>query len=268
MKGRVLIIAGSDSGGGAGIQADIKTVTALQGYAATAITALTAQNTQGVHGVFGVDPDFIAQQIQVVLQDIGADSLKTGMLHSPAVIETVARELQDYFKKIPLILDPVMVAQSGANLLEPEAVENLKNMLLPLADILTPNVPEAEKLTGMQIVSPEQMQVAARSLLEMGPRSVLLKGGHLEGEILYDVLATPEGVEVFSDMRIDTRQTHGTGCTLASAIATGLAQGLTRSQAVARARAYLQRALKTAPGYGQGEGGVDHAHTVGAFQLN
>ncbi|MGM0560362.1 MAG: bifunctional hydroxymethylpyrimidine kinase/phosphomethylpyrimidine kinase [Pseudomonadota bacterium] len=268
MMGRVLIIAGSDSGGGAGIQADIKTVTALKGYAATAITALTAQNTLGVHGVYGIDPDFIAQQIQVVLQDIGADALKTGMLHSPAVIETVAGEIRDYSVRVPLVLDPVMVAQSGANLLEPEAVESLKENLLPLADVLTPNVPEAEKLTGMEITSPEQMQSAARSLLEMGPRSVLLKGGHLEGAILYDVLATSEGVEVFSDKRIETRQTHGTGCTLASAVATGLAQGLSRSQAVARARAYLRRALKTPPGYGQGEGGVDHAHTVGVFQMD
>ncbi|MFC4350954.1 bifunctional hydroxymethylpyrimidine kinase/phosphomethylpyrimidine kinase [Fodinicurvata halophila] len=266
MTGRVLIIAGSDSGGGAGIQADIKTVTALKGYAATAITALTAQNTLGVHGVFGVDPEFIASQIRVVLEDIGADALKTGMLHSAAVIETVAAELGAYTERIPLVLDPVMVAQSGASLLDPEAVGSLKEHLLPLADILTPNVPEAEKLSGLEIRSVEDMQAAAQQLLQQGPNAVLLKGGHMAGNSLSDVLATPEGIEVFSDTRIDTEHTHGTGCTLASAIAAGLAQGMTRSAAVRRARAYLRRALQSPPGHGQGAGGVDHSHTVGAFR--
>jgi hydroxymethylpyrimidine/phosphomethylpyrimidine kinase len=264
----VLIVAGSDSGGGAGIQADIKTVTALQGFAMTAVTALTAQNTTGVYGVVGVEPDFIRQQMQVVLSDLGADAIKTGMLHSAAVIAAVAAELRAGAGGLPVVVDPVMVAQSGASLLEDDAVVALRDELLGLATVLTPNLPEAETLTGAAIRDVAEMQVAAERLRELGAANVLLKGGHMEGPTMTDVLATAEGVEVFADPRIDTAETHGTGCTLASAIATGLAQGLPLRAAVVRARAYLRAALATAPGYGRGQGPVDHAHSVRPFGLD
>lgn len=267
MQGRVLIAAGSDSGGGAGVQADIKTVMALGGYASTAVTALTAQNTRGVFGVLGIEPDFIQQQMRVVLEDIGADALKTGMLHDIPVIEAVAQVLNDEARGIPYVADPVMVAQSGDRLLEERAVEALKSNLIPRAHVLTPNAPEAETLTGLAVADLDGMQAAAEALLALGARAVLVKGGHLGGAEVQDVLADGEGVEVFSNPRIDTPHTHGTGCTLASAIATGLAQGLALRDAVVRARAYLQEAIRQAPGLGQGHGPVGHGHTVRPFSL-
>lgn len=267
MKGRVLIIAGSDSGGGAGIQADLKTVTALRGYGATAITALTAQNTLGVFGVVPVDPAFIVKQIEVVLEDIGADAIKTGMLHSAPVIEAVAGAVARNGAGIPLVVDPVMVTTTGASLLEEEAVVALRELLLPRASVLTPNLPEAEKLCGHAIKSADEMRAAAQELLSLGPQAVLLKGGHMEGDELLDVLATAEGVESFASRRIHTQHTHGTGCTLASAIATGLAQGLPLREAVVRARGYLQKAIAGAPGFGQGHGPIDHGHTVRPFAV-
>jgi hydroxymethylpyrimidine/phosphomethylpyrimidine kinase len=197
MQGRVLTIAGSDSGGGAGIQADLKTVTALGGYGTSAITALTAQNTLGVTGVMPVPPAFIVQQIEVVLQDIGADAIKTGMLHSADVIEAVADALTRLGASVPLVIDPVMVAASGATLLQEEAVTALKESLLPLAGLLTPNLPEAEKLLGHPIKGVEEMRAAAQELRAFGPQAVLLKGGHMEGNELVDVLATAEGVETY-----------------------------------------------------------------------
>ncbi|MFQ5775216.1 MAG: bifunctional hydroxymethylpyrimidine kinase/phosphomethylpyrimidine kinase [Kiloniellaceae bacterium] len=265
MTGRVLIVAGSDSGGGAGIQADIKTVTALGGYAATAITALTAQNTRGVFGVVGVAPDFIQQQMRVVLDDIGADAVKTGMLHTAEVIGAVCEVLKSRTPAIPIVVDPVMVAQSGDTLLDPGAVETLAGRLLPLAAVLTPNAPEAERLTGLSIRDADGMVRAAERLLGLGPRAVLLKGGHLPGAVVRDVLVTREGTEVFENPRLDTPHTHGTGCTLASAIAAGLAQGTALRAAVVRARAYLHEAIRTAPGLGEGHGPVNHGHTVRPF---
>ncbi len=259
MPGRVLIVAGSDSGGGAGIQADIKTVTALGGYAATAITALTAQNTQGVQGIFPVPPDFIAAQMKSVLDDIGADAIKTGMLGDMATINAVADGLP---ANVPVVVDPVMVAKGGARLLDADAVAVLKTRLVPLASVLTPNLPEAEVLTGMKIPNVATMKAAAAALRAMGADAVLLKGGHLSGDTVTDVLVTGDGVETFSDSRIDSRHTHGTGCTLASAIACGLAQGLTLTVAVTRARAYVRRAIETAPGLGAGHGPLNHGHTV------
>jgi hydroxymethylpyrimidine/phosphomethylpyrimidine kinase len=267
MKGRVLIVAGSDSGGGAGIQADIKAVTALGGFAATAITALTAQNTEGVHGVLPIPVAFIRQQIEVVLRDIGADALKTGMLHDVPTIEAVCDALAAEVPGVPLVADPVMVAKGGHPLLQPDAVETLKRRLLPLAAIITPNLPEAEMLLGRPIPDAEAMPEAARALLAMGLRAVLLKGGHLEGERLVDILATPEGLTRFEDARIETRHTHGTGCTLASAIAAGLAQGMTLGDAVARARAYVRAAILAAPGYGRGHGPLDHGVTLDPARL-
>ncbi|WP_437734982.1 bifunctional hydroxymethylpyrimidine kinase/phosphomethylpyrimidine kinase [Sorangium sp. So ce1335] len=274
MKGRVLIVAGSDSGGGAGIQADLKAVTALDAYGATAITALTAQNTRGVAAVFPVPPGFIGRQMELVLDDIGADAIKTGMLHSAEVIDEVARVYERLGRGAPLVVDPVMVAKGGARLLEPEAEGALRGRLLPLAALLTPNIPEAEVLTGTVIDSVEAMRRAAALLLSMGPRAVLLKGGHLPGAIVVDVLQiAPEpgasgaagGERLFEDARIETRATHGTGCTLASAIAAGLAQGLALVPAIARARRYLREAILAAPGLGHGHGPLNHAHTVRPF---
>jgi hydroxymethylpyrimidine/phosphomethylpyrimidine kinase len=262
VRGRVLIIAGSDSGGGAGIQADIKTVTMLDAYAATAITALTAQNTQGVFGVLPIPPEFIRQQIEIVLDDIGADAVKTGMLHDSAVIETLAAVLAERAATIPLVVDPVMAAKGGARLIDPDAVEALKTVLIGRARVLTPNLPEAEILCGGVIGDVAAMRTAGEDLLRLGCGAVLVKGGHLPGDIVNDVLVTSAGSRVWQSPRIASRHTHGTGCTLASAIAAGLAQGLAVEAAVDRARSYVQRAIATAPGLGAGHGPLDHAHPL------
>jgi hydroxymethylpyrimidine/phosphomethylpyrimidine kinase len=262
VRGRVLIIAGSDSGGGAGIQADIKAVTMLNAFAATAITALTAQNTLGVFGVLPIAPEFIRRQIEVVLDDIGADAIKTGMLHDAAVIETVTDVLAARAADVPLIVDPVMVAKSGAPLIEPGAIEALKRLLAARATVLTPNLPEAEILAGHPIPDFAAMRATADELLGLGARAVLLKGGHLPGDTVHDVLASASGQRRWDSRRIDTRHTHGTGCTLASAIAAGLAQGMAIEAAVERARDYVQRAIAGAPGLGQGHGPLDHAHPL------
>ncbi len=264
MKGRVLIVAGSDSGGGAGIQADIKAVTMLDAFAATAITALTAQNTEGVHGVLPIEPGFIRRQMEVVLDDIGADAIKTGMLHDAAVIDTVAAVLAERAPETPLVLDPVMIAKGGAPLIQPQAIFALKTRLLPRAAVLTPNLPEAEILCGWPIADVAAMREAARALLALGCGAVLLKGGHLDGDLVHDVLATEAGFEEWTSPRIATQHTHGTGCTLASAIAAGLAQGMTVAAAVGRARDYVQRAIASAPGLGRGHGPLDHAHPLRA----
>jgi hydroxymethylpyrimidine/phosphomethylpyrimidine kinase len=264
MKGRVLIVAGSDSGGGAGIQADIKTVTMLDAFAATAITALTAQNTEGVFGVLPIDPSFIRHQMVVVLDDIGADAIKTGMLHDAAVVETVAAVLEERAPTIPLVLDPVMVAKGGAPLIVPGAIDALKTRLVPRAAVLTPNLPEAEILCGQTIADVAAMRAAAMGLLALGCGAVLLKGGHLDGDTVHDVLATAAGLKEWTSPRIATRHTHGTGCTLASAIAAGLAQGMAVAAAVERARDYVRRAIASAPGFGRGHGPLDHAHPLRA----
>ncbi len=263
MRGRVLIVAGSDSGGGAGIQADIKTVTALDGYAATAITALTAQDTHTVHAIQEVPDAFIDLQIRVVASDIGAVCVKTGMLHRRQVIETVLEALVQTLPGVPLVVDPVMVAKGGARLLDADTTDTINRLLLPRATVLTPNLPEAEVLTGRPIRDVADMHRAAAMLLERGPRWVLLKGGHLPGDDLTDLLAGADGsVHACTDTRIASRNTHGTGCTTASAIATGIAQGLDVPAAVERARAYVRAAIRTAPGLGGGNGPLNHAHTV------
>lgn len=262
MKGRVLIVAGSDSGGGAGIQADIKAVTAMNGFAATAITALTAQNTEGVHGVVGVEPTFIAQQIEVVLTDIGADALKTGMLHSAEVIGVVAAGIARHAAGTPLVVDPVMVAKGGHRLLLTEAEAALRDTLLPMAALITPNLPEAEVLVGFPVRTEADMKRAAERLAMLGAGAVLMKGGHLEGDRVVDLLFHEGRFDRFEGARIPSRSTHGTGCTLASAIAAGLAQKMTLRDAVARARDYVRRAIETAPGFGRGHGPLNHAVTV------
>ncbi len=261
LSGRVLVVAGSDSGGGAGIQADVKTITALGAYAATAITALTAQNTLGVQGILPVPPDFLAWQIEAVLDDIGADAMKTGMLGGAAAIERVCDTLAAR-AGVPLVVDPVMFAKGGARLLAADAVTMLKRRLLPMAAVLTPNLPEAEALAGMTIPDLPAMRHAAAALLTLGVPAVLLKGGHLPGEAVIDLLATEDGVEEFAAPRIASRHTHGTGCTLASAVAAGLAQRLSLRAAVLRARAYVRAAIASAPGFGAGNGPLNHAVTV------
>jgi hydroxymethylpyrimidine/phosphomethylpyrimidine kinase len=262
MNGRVLIVAGSDSSGGAGIQADLKTVTALGGYAATAITALTAQNTQGVFGIVGVEPDFIAQQMQCVMEDIGADCIKTGMLHNATVINTVATVLERMAVDIPVVVDPVMYAKGGDSLLDPMARDTLIRKLLPRAALITPNVREAEALSGLIIRESDDLATAARKLLELGPAAVLVKGGYLGGENVTDWLAWPGGFEALTAPRITGRNMHGAGCTLASAIATGLAQGMILKEAVRRALVYVREAIRTAPVLGKGYGPLNHGHTV------
>jgi hydroxymethylpyrimidine/phosphomethylpyrimidine kinase len=264
VHGRVLIIAGSDSGGGAGIQADIKTVSMLDAYAATAITALTAQNTEGVFGVLPIPPEFVRRQIEVVLDDIGADAIKTGMLHDLPVIETIAAVLRERAGGIPVVVDPVMVAKGGARLIDPAALDGLKQLLIARAEILTPNLPEAEILCGASIGNVAEMRACGENLLSLGCRSVLVKGGHLPGSTVSDVLVTASGARVWESPRLATRHTHGTGCTLASAIAAGLAQGLNVEGAVERARDYVQRAIASAPGLGRGHGPLGHSHPLHA----
>ncbi len=264
---RVLTIAGSDSGGGAGIQADIKTVQALGGYGASAITALTAQNTRQVRAIEPVSPRFVVAQIEAVLEDIGADCIKTGMLHDAAVIEAVAAALRRLAPAVPLVVDPVMVAQSGGRLLQPAAVSALCRELLPQATLITPNLPEAEALLEEPVAGAEAMLAAARRLQQRYGAAVLLKGGHMAGDELIDVLVSGQGEQVFRAQRIVTRNNHGTGCTLASAIATGLAQGLELVEAVGRGRAYLHTALLTAADLGGGHGPVNHGHTVQPFPV-
>ena len=259
MRGRVLVIAGSDSGGGAGIQADIKTITALGAFAATAITALTAQNTLGVQGVFSVPQDFIRQQIEAVLADIGADVIKIGMLGDVATIQTVHDTLAALAPDIPVVLDPVMVAKGGQPLLAAEAVDTLRRLLLPAATLITPNLPEAEALTGLTIQTEADMRAGAAAILAQGVPAVLMKGGHLESRMIVDLLASETGIEAFTAARIETQHTHGTGCTTASAVAAGLAQGLTLREAVVRARAYVRAAIAGAPGFGRGHGPLNHA---------
>ena len=260
-----MIIAGSDSGGGAGIQADIKTVTALGGYAMTAITAVTVQNTLGVRGVHGIPREVVADQIAAVLEDIGADVIKTGMLATIGVIETIGATLRKHGPDIPRVVDPVMVAKGGHALLASDATAALVAQLVRGAAVITPNLPEAEVLTGRSVKTVEEMESAIPALRALGAQAVLLKGGHLEGPRVVDMLITGGTVEVYEEERIHTKATHGTGCTLASAIATGLAQGLTLAQAVVRARAYVRQAILTAPRLGHGHGPLNHGHTVAPF---
>jgi hydroxymethylpyrimidine/phosphomethylpyrimidine kinase len=262
LSGRVLIVAGSDSSGGAGIQADIKTVTALAGYAMTAVTALTAQDTHGVQAVMKVPPDFIETQMRLAFADIGVDAIKTGMLADAATIDAVCNVLESVGGRRPLVVDPVMSAKGGASLLALQALAELKRRLLPLTTLLTPNLPEAEILAGMRVATEDEMHHAARALLTLGVPAVLLKGGHLPGDEVVDLLATSAEVTVFRAPRIASHHTHGTGCTLASAVATGLAQGLSLHDAVVRARAFVRAAIASAPGYGNGHGPLNHAVTV------
>ncbi|HYD76559.1 bifunctional hydroxymethylpyrimidine kinase/phosphomethylpyrimidine kinase [Ramlibacter sp.] len=259
---RVLSIAGSDSGGGAGIQADLKTFAALGCYGMTAITALTAQNTQGVRGIHAVPPEFLKAQLQAVIEDIGVDAVKIGMLHAPEIVEVVAWAIDTY--RLPhVVLDPVMVATSGDRLIAQETVQVLVRELFPRAEVVTPNLDEAALLLGRALPDAASLQPAATDLLALGARAVLLKGGHLPGEEVVDLLAqagTPPSFTALSGARIASHNTHGTGCTLSSAIACGLALGQPLAEAVAQAREYVRAAMKSGASVpvGQGHGPLDH----------
>jgi hydroxymethylpyrimidine/phosphomethylpyrimidine kinase len=260
MKGRVLTIGGSDSSGGAGIQADIKTISALGAYAASAITAVTAQNTKSVSGIYQLPADIVAAQIRAVLDDISVGAVKTGMLGTADIVEMVAREVSSLAEEIPIVVDPVMVSTSGTKLLDKTAHRALRKDLLPCAHVLTPNVPEAESLTGRAIVELNDMKLAAQKILSMGAQAVFLTGGHLTGAEVHDVLATASGIKVFTSPRLNTRHTHGTGCTLASAIATGLSHNIPLEAAVPAAREFVFEAIKAAPYLGEGHGPLNHLH--------
>jgi hydroxymethylpyrimidine kinase/phosphomethylpyrimidine kinase len=265
MKGkamkRILTVAGSDSGGGAGIQADLKTITVLGAYGMSAITALTAQNTLGVQGVYPVPVDFIRLQMEAVLSDIGADAAKTGMLATPEIVKAVAEELKR-FKVELLVVDPVMVAKSGDALLSEEARGTLKEILLPMATLVTPNLPEASVLSGFPVQDLESMKEAARVIRDMGPRYVLIKGGHLEKEAV-DLLFDGQKFEAYEAPRLSNRNTHGTGCTYSAALTTFLAQGLPVREAVAEAKRFITRAIRHGLAMGSGHGPTNpYAHVL------
>ena len=251
-RGRVLIVAGSDSGGGAGIQGDIKTVTVLGGYAATALTALTVQNTRGVSDILPVPPAFVAAQMRAVLDDIGADAVKLGMLGGSETIVAVADVLESV--SVPIVLDPVMLAKGGARLLPDEAQGVLMRRLLPMASVITPNAPELGRLTGRAVTDAASALAAGRALMAQTGAAVIVKGGHLPGDSVTDALLSADGDHALTSAREETRHTHGTGCALASALATGLAQGLPLRQAFARAHAFVAAAIRAAPGLGGGHG--------------
>ncbi|GAB3496117.1 bifunctional hydroxymethylpyrimidine kinase/phosphomethylpyrimidine kinase [Curvibacter fontanus] len=259
---RVLSIAGSDSGGGAGIQADLKTFSALGCYGMTAITALTAQNTQGVRGIHGVPPEFLAAQIDAVLEDIGADAVKIGMLHAPEIVRVVAQAIRKH-RLQHVVLDPVMVATSGDRLIAEETVSVLVKELFPLATVITPNLDEAELLLGHKIAGIAGLEPAAKELLALGAPNVLLKGGHLQGDEVVDLLLQPGRDPLrLASARIASKNVHGTGCTLSSAIAAHLALGHALEDAVRLARAYILGAIAAGAEVrtGQGHGPLNHGH--------
>lgn len=253
---KALTIAGSDSGGGAGIQADLKTFSAFRVFGMSVITAVTAQNSLGVQGVENLPPAFVARQLRSVLDDFGADGAKCGMLSTAPIIEAVAATLAERPLE-KLVVDPVMVAKSGDRLLQPEARAALADRILPLALVVTPNLAEAEVLAGMQVVEPEDMEEAARRIHAMGPRYVLVKGGHLKGDAT-DLLWNGRDFTRFSTPRIDSANTHGTGCTFSAAIAAGLARGQALGDAIRSAKAYVTRAIREGFAAGRGVGQLRH----------
>lgn len=260
---RILSIAGSDSSGGAGIQADIKTVTMLGGYAMTAITAVTAQNSVGVQAIVPISADVVTQQIISCVSDIGVDAIKIGMVHDPDIIAAVAAGLAEVDPKIPLVLDPVMIATSGAALIGPDAIAAMRETLFPRAGLLTPNLPELEHLSGGEVLADTaKMEAAAQAIASHYNTNVLAKGGHTDDARIIDVLTRANGAaERFEHARIDTQHTHGTGCTLSSAIATFLGHGVPLPHAVKLGRQFVLQAIKAAPEFGTGSGPLGH-HAV------
>ena len=255
---RAMTIAGSDSGGGAGIQADLKTFAAHGVYGTSVLTAITSQNTRGVTDVLELPASLIESQIDAVVSDIGADVVKTGMLSSSTVIEVVAAKARQH-QMDALVVDPVMVAKGGDKLLQDDAVDALRSLLVPIATVITPNVPEAETLLGVKIETLDEAKEAAQALVGMGARAAVVKGGHLSGpptDMLYD----GEEFRAFTSRRIDTTSTHGTGCTFASAIASNLAKGLPLRQSVSLAKSYVSSAIRLAQPIGRGHGPLNHFH--------
>ena len=260
-KSKVLIIAGSDSSGGAGIQADIKTVTALGSYAMTAITAVTVQNTTGVKSIVPVNPGKIYNQVIFTSSDIRPDALKIGMLHSVKVIRSVIKSL-DKIKIRNIVLDPVMVAKGGAKLIDNKAINLLKSILIKRVLIITPNIPEAEILTNTKIRTKEDMIFVAQKLIDLGAKNVLIKGGHLKGKFVHDVYVNNKDIKIFNSKRIKTKNTHGTGCTLSSAIATFLSCGKPVKKSCELGIKYVSLAIKSNPNYGKGHGPINHLNSM------
>ena len=266
-KSKVLIIAGSDSSGGAGIQADIKTVTALGSYAATAVTAVTAQNTKGVKKIISIPTEIVEKQITMILDDIGIHAVKIGMLHNASIIKSVYKILKKYKLK-NIVLDPVMIAKGGAKLLNNNSIKYLKKLLIPLCTLVTPNIPEAEVLTGYSISSKEDMIKAAKKILNMGSKNVLLKGGHSKNKMIFDILATKKDIKIFTKRRIRTKNTHGTGCTLSSALATCFSQKKSIVKSCQISLRYVNKAIAYAPGYGKGFGPLNHLVSFNLKNIN
>ena len=267
IKSKVLIIAGSDSSGGAGIQADIKTVTALGSYAMTAVTAVTCQNTIGVKAINSIPAKILQKQIIMVLDDIGAHAIKIGMLHNTNVIKCVHKVLKNYKIK-NIVLDPVMVAKGGSRLVNRNSIKFLKKLLIPLCDVITPNIPEAEVLTGYKISNERDMIKAAKKIISMGAKNVLLKGGHLKKKMISDILVSKKKIKVFPKRKIKTKHTHGTGCTLSSAIATCLSQKKNIYKSCEISLKYVEKAILTAPGYGKGFGPLNHLVSFNLRNVN
>ncbi len=260
-KSKVLIIAGSDSSGGAGIQADIKTVTSLGSYAMTAVTAITSQNTTGVSSIISISPKEISKQIEFTSIDIRPDAIKIGMLHSEGIINAVLKSLNKInIKKI--ILDPVMVAKGGKKLINDKSIKILKKKMIKIATLITPNIPEAETLTKIKIKNSNDMIYSAKKLLDLGAKNVLIKGGHLNSDIMYDIFLNKKEIKIFNNKKIYTKNTHGTGCTLSSAIATYYSCGKTLKKSCEMAIKYVNHAIGTAPKYGKGFGPVNHLNTI------
>ena len=260
-RSKILIIAGSDSSGGAGIQADIKTVTALGSYAMTAITAITSQNTTGVRSIVPIDVKEISKQIEFTSKDIKPDAVKIGMLHSSKVIRSVIRSL-DIIKIKKVILDPVMIAKGGAKLIDKDAIKLLKNELIKKVTLITPNIPEAEILTNTKIKNKEDMIFAASLLIELGAENVFLKGGHLDSKIVQDVFVNKKEILTIENRRITTSNTHGTGCTLSSAIATFFACGKTLKKSCELATKYVNNSIRSNLNYGKGHGPINHLSSI------
>ncbi len=257
IKSKVLVIAGSDSSGGAGIQADIKTITSLGSYAMTAITAITSQNTTGVNSIVGISPEQISRQIEFTSKDIKPDAIKIGMLHSSKVIYAVIKSLKK-IKVNKIILDPVMVAKGGTNLIDNKSISVLKSKLIKRVTLITPNIPEAEILTKSKIYDIDDMIEAGKILLKLGAKNVLIKGGHLNKNLIYDIFINKEDLKIFKNKKIFTKNTHGTGCTLSSAITTFFSCGKTLKKSCELAIDYVNHSIKNRPNYGRGFGPINH----------
>ena len=260
-KSKILIIAGSDSSGGAGIQADIKTITSLGSYAMTAITAVTSQNTTGVKSIVGIDPKEISKQILFTCRDIKPDAIKIGMLHSEKVIKSVLSSLK-LIKVSKIILDPVMVAKGGARLINNKAIDILKRLLIKKVSLITPNIPEAEVLTGLKIKNKHEMIQAAQSLLLMGAKNVLIKGGHLKTEVVKDIFVNKKEIKFFLNKKLKTKNTHGTGCTLSSAITTFFSCGKLLNKSCELGIKYVNQSIRSNPNLGKGHGPINHLNSI------